>query len=367
MDRWLDVERRLQRKRMPTPKLAAAVTAGTSWKTTGVKTNESRTRFPPAATRAVTSMRSDTSTVATAAPPTTPKGRPLSLAWLRVCDPRAARRPTSTEAQGRASTCPQRSRNGQASRLAASKVNAALPPSAAIPVRQAWLTPSSTAGDQSPDRSIPMVANRAMPGITFGAGPSNACAATCTATVLRLRAAETPGVSSPKESDFAASCLAGTGRAGSGGSTARASLAAAPCSRTAALGSSVTAMMSATASAASPQLRPSTRRTDGLVPALARATLPATEPAGVAANSARISKVPPSSAKRIRGERARTRAIKSARVVQSELASTSSRAAGTGAPGSTALARRGARASTSDSDLIPVLAFTANGRLTRWP
>jgi len=243
-----------------------------------------------------------------------------------------------------------------------------------IPLRQAWPTPSSTAGDHSADRSMPTMAYKAMPGMTFGAGPSRAWAATCTATLLRLRAfgpSEAAGVCGardwPAESDLAAFGEAATGGLALAGATGGPSLVAAACSRTAALGSSVTAMISATASAVSPQLRPSTRRTDGFAPELARETLPATEPAGVASNSARIFRVSPSSVKRTRGERARTRAIKSARVVQSEVAITSSRAAGAGAAGSAALALPVAPPSTSASanDAIPVLVVTANGNIAR--
>jgi hypothetical protein len=369
MEISLDAVHRPQRQRTPMPKLAAAVNAGTSWKTTGVKTNESRTTFPPSATRAVSSNRSDKSAVATAAPPTTQNGRALSGAGLRVWEPRADRRPISTEPQGRASTGPQRSRNGQASKLAASRVNAAVPPSSSIPVREAWLAPSSTAGDHSAGRSMPTMAYRATPGMTFGAGPSSACAATCTATLFRLRVSEASAVCGamdwPAGSDFAALGDTGAGMLALAAPMG-ASLVTAFFSRTAALGSSVTAMISATASAASPQLAPSTRRTDGFAPAWARETVPPTEPAGVAANSARMLMASASSVKRTRGERARTRAIKSARLVQPGLAFTWMRAAAAGAPGSAALATPVATpiASASASDAIQILVVTTNGKLT---
>jgi hypothetical protein len=369
MEISLDAVHRPQRQRTPMPKLAAAVNAGTSWKTTGVKTNESRTTFPPSATRAVSSNRSDKSAVATAAPPTTQNGRALSGAGLRVWEPRADRRPISTEPQGRASTGPQRNRNGQASKLAASRVNAAVPPSSSIPVREAWLAPSSTAGDHSAGRSMPTMAYKATPGMTFGAGPSSACAATCTATLFRLRVSEGSEASAvcgatgwPASSDFAALGDAGAGMLALAAPMG-ASLVTAFFSRTAALGSSVTAMISATASAASPQLAPSTRRTDGFAPAWARETVPPTEPAGVAANSARMSMESASSVKRTRGERARTRAIKSARLVQPGLAFTWMRAAAAGAPGSAALATPVATPIASASASNAILVVTANDRI----
>jgi hypothetical protein len=367
MEILLDVAHRRQRKRIPTPKLAAAVIAETSWKTTGVKTKESRTRFAPTATRAVSSNRSDKSVVATAAPPTTQKGRPLSGASLRVWEPRADRRPTSTEPHGRASTGPQRSRNGQASKLAASSVNAAVPPSASMPLRQAWLAPSSTAGDHNASRSMPTMAYNATPGMTFGAGPSSAWAATRTARVLRPRASGACAVGAasgwPVTTDFAGFCEAAAGVLPLAAPTDGASLAGAPFSRTAAVGSSVTAMMSATASAASPQLAPSTRRTEGFASALASDTVAATKPADVAAKSARISIASLSSVKRTRGERARTRAINSARLVQPMVAFTARRAAADD-PGSAALVAP-AVASESDSDAIQVLVVTANGNIAQ--
>jgi hypothetical protein len=371
----LDAQRRRQWKRMPTPKLPVAVSAGTSWKTTGVKTNESRTRFAPTATRAVSSRSSVRSTVATAAPPTTANRRPLSAAGLRVCEPRADSRPISTEPQGRATTGPQRNRNGQASRLAASSVNAAVPRSSSIPARQAWLAPSRIAGDHSVGRSIANMAYRAMPGMSFGAGPSNAWAATCTARVLRPSTVLRPPTSGARArcegmgrsvaADFASVAGAATGTLPLLGSTDGVSFARVP-PPLATLGSSVTAMMSATASAASLQLAASTRRTEGFASAPASDTVAATKPADVPAKSARIVMAWLSSEKRARGERERTRAINSARLVQPGAAFTSRRAAAA-TPGSAALTTLAAPTivSENDSDAIQVFFVTANGNIAR--
>jgi hypothetical protein len=312
----------LQRQRRPRPTLAAVVTADTSWKTTGVNSNESRTRLAPTATRADTSSSHGNSADSTAAPPTTQKGRAIWPAWLRVSLPTALRRPTSADAQGRASTWPKRSRHGQASKLAASSLNAAVPPSAPMSVRQAWVTPSKTAGDQSAGRSIPTVAYSATPGMTEGAGPTNACPATCTPNVCR-----------PRGSVFAGSafCRSACGLGGGGGRTSAgaASASVVPFALAAAVGSSVTAMMSATASLASSQELASTRRKDGVAPAAASCTAPATVPAGLGENCARIRISPFCSSNFTRGERACTRAITSALVAQAGSASTLRLALGT--------------------------------------
>jgi hypothetical protein len=336
-----------QRQRKPMPRLAAVVSADTSWKTTGVNSNESRTKLAPTATRADTSSSHGNSADSTAAPPTTQKGRAISLAALRVSLPTALSRPISAEAQGRALICPKRSRHGQASKLAASSLNAAVPPTAPMSVRQAWLTPSKTAGDQSAGRSIPTVAYNATAGMTAGAGPTNACPASCTPRVCRPRASGSGG---------SAFCRSACGLGDGGGRTsavaASASASAVPAARSAAVGSSVTAMMSATASLASLQEFASTRRKDGFVPAAASCTAPATVPAGLAENCARIRISPFCSSNLTRGERACTRPITSALVAQAGSASTLRLALGT--TGSAAASRTPAPIARTSSAAIVV-------------
>ena len=331
-----------QRQRRPRPTLAAVVTADTSWKTIGVNSNESRTRLAPTAKRADTSSSHGNSADSTAAPPTTQKGRAISLAALRVSLPTALSRPISAEAQGRASICPKRSRHGQASKLAASSLNAAVPPTAPMSVRQAWVTPSKTAGDQSAGRSIPTVAYSATPGMTEGAGPTNACPASCTPKVC------------PRASVFAGSAfrrpVCGLGGGGRRTSAGAASASAVPFALAAAVGSSVTAMMSATASLASSQELASTRRKDGFAPAAASCTAPAIVPAGLAENCARIRISPFCSSNLTRGERACTRAIRSALVAQAGSASTLRLALGT--MGSAAASRTSAPIATTSSAAI---------------
>ena len=323
----------------PRPKLAPALTAGTEWNVAGVNSNESRTRFAPIAVRAESSNNEDNSAVTTAAPPMTPNGRLLSSAGFNVSVARAERRPKSNEPHGRASITPKRRRSGHASSVAASSKNDALPPGS-TPVRQAWCNPSMSEGDQADGRSKPARTNSATLGMTPGATPANASAASCAAYTRRLRAAgallneSAPGDGSLLgfRWSLSAALLAGSLAAAALSLAAAAPSAAAAVACweaplppfSAAAGSSVTAMISATASETSAQLRARTWRTDGFSPRFPRLTSPAMMPEPFAAIATRTLSPPPSSAKRARGARARTRAIKSSRVAHAASAASSS-------------------------------------------
>lgn len=300
------------------PTLPATVTAGTWWNTSGVNSNESRTRFAPTASRADSSSSQSSSNVALAAPPTTQNGRELSAAWLRVSEPFAVKRPINADAQGRASNLPRRNRNGQASKLAASSPNAALPPCVEMSVRHARPAPSQTAGDQSAARSTPTVAKAATPGMAPGAGPNRAWAPSWKPKVWRPRGACDSGLALLGCSSAGWNFASSGGLDGAGSTREPAATA---------VGSSVTAMMSATASAASPQLSATTRRTERGLRFVAKTTFPTTVPEGATENCARTL-VAPTCSNFTRGERACTRAINSARVVQSGLASSSRLALG---------------------------------------
>lgn len=342
-----------QRQRKPIPRLAAVVTADTSWKTTGVNSNESRTKLAPTATRADTSSSHGNSADSTAAPPTTQNGRAISLAGLRVSLPTALSRPISAEAQGRASIWPKRKRHGQASKLAASSLKAAVPPTAPTSVRQPWVTPSKTAGDHQARRSIPTVVYSATAGMTAGAGPKNAWPASCN-----------PKVGRPRPSFFGCSAFfrpaCAWGGAGEGASVGEAPVSALPVALSAAVGSRVTAMMSATASLASLQEFASTRRKEGFAPAAASSTALSTIPAGRAENCARIRISPFCSSNWTRGDRACTRAITSALVAQAGFASTLRLALGT--TGSAAASRTPVPTAVTSSAAIVV---EVSGRVAR--
>ncbi len=319
------------------PTLATTVTTGTWWNTAGVNSNESRTKLAPTPARADASSNQNNRTDKTAAPPTTQNGRLLSAAWLRVSEPLAASRPIKADAQGRASSTPSRHLNGQASKLAASSVNAATPPCAATWLRQPCDAPSITAGDQSAGRSTPTRANNATAGMAPGTGPKSAWPASWKPKVWRPRALDASGSWSSGGAAAESDCdgSAGFDACDPGGPAAegRASLglrraAAGPVGSASAVGSSVTAMISATASAASRQLAAITRRAERGLPAAPKTTLAITEPDGATENCARTL-TPPDSSNFTRGARACTRSIKSTLVAQSALASTASRALGT--------------------------------------
>jgi hypothetical protein len=320
------------------PTFAVTVTAGTWWNTAGVNSNESRTKLAPAPTRADASNDHTKRTDNRATPPTTQNGRLLSATWLRVSEPLAPRRPIKADAQGRASSALSRKVNGQASKLAASSVNAATPPCAGTWLRHACDAPSKTAGDQSAGRSMPISANNATPGMAPGAGPKRAWPASWKPKVWRPRALEGSGSSSSGARVAGSDCdddSAGFDACDAGGAAApgRASpglrrVASVPVGFTSAVGSSVTAMISATASAASRQLAASTRRAERGLPGAPKTTLAITDPDGATENRARTPTLPDSS-NFTRGARVCTRAIKSSLVAQSTLASTSRRALGT--------------------------------------
>jgi hypothetical protein len=337
-----------QRQRKPTPTLAATVIAGTVWKTLGVNSKESRTRFAPTATRADASSNQNKSAVATTAPPTTQKGRRLTGAWLIVSVPRAEKRPTNTEPQGRVCTRPSRRRIGQASKVTASSVNDALPPRSWASDCQACVAPSRIAGDQSARRSRPATAYNATPGRICGAGPTNDCAASCTPnepTLAGRGEVRLPTfLSGSKRSAGVRGCPIAVGGLGellvfcSEVVEGLAAESPEPSPRLPA-GLRVMAMINATASAASLQLPAWTRRADGFASALVKVTSATTRPAPAAENRTEIATVPPASTK-LAGARARTRATSSARVVHAELASTSSPASPLGVRLSSATALR---------------------------
>jgi hypothetical protein len=318
------------RQRTPTPALAATVIAGTVWKTLGVNSKESRTTFAPTATRADASSSQNKSVLATTAPPTTQKGRRLAGAWLMVSVPRAEKRPTKTEPQGRVSMLPNRRRIGQASKVTASSVNDALPPCSWVLDCQACVTPSRIAGDQGVRRSRRAAAYTATPGMTCGAGPRNDWAASCMPKELTLADRGDLGLiaflSSSTRSATVRGLSAAVGGAEellvfwSGPVEVLAAASPEPSPRLPA-GLSVMAMINATASVASLQLPAWTRRADGLASALVKVTSATTAPARGAENRTETATVAPS--KLAAGARTRTRATSSARVVHAELPTTS--------------------------------------------
>jgi len=350
-----------QRQRTPMPMLPAALTGGTVWKMAGLNSNESRTRFAPTARRADASITPPKWAATITAPPRTPNGRALSAAGLMVSVARAAKRPISAEAQGRASSTAHRSRSGQTSSVAASSLKDTLPPCSWTPVRKAWCAASTSAGEKTDGRSRPTIVNRATPGMTRGAKPTSDSAANCAPTVNRLPE-PAPSLSA------CVSCIPSIGTAEGGrvgelavtaGEVARSERLASPSTELGSpsvgtdpvfavlgwmrvptdVGSRVTAMIKATASAASVQLRAFTWRSDGFVPGLARVTSATTAPDAAASTRARITSPSPWSTKRTRGERARTLAITSARFVQLGSALTVRFADATAALGSAAAKR----------------------------
>jgi len=329
------------------PRFAAALTAGTVWKVAGLNSNESRTRFAPTASRPDASSTPTKRQETSIAPPTTPKSRALGAAGLTVSVASAVKRPSSVEAHGPASITPSRSRSGQTSSVAASNVNEAVPPRSSSPERQAWCAPSTSAGDQTDGRSRRAMAKNATPGMSPGAAPMNDSAAIWPPKLSRF-GESAPESSTDNVSPFlveprgrsstdvlGGEVVAGPARLVSSPSR-RAGLAlafgtdlpsavlASPRVSTDA-GSSVTAMINATASAASVQLRAWTLRVAGWVPAAARVTAAATPPPAATPAWTRIVNAlrPRSATKCIRGERARTLAITSAWLVQRGSASTS--------------------------------------------
>ena len=278
------------------------------------------------------------SAVSSAAPPTAQNGRALSSAALRVSVPRAVKRPTRREPQGRASITETRNRSGHTSRPKRSSAKEAVPPSSTTAVRQSWCSPKASAGAHAEGRSKPAIVNKETPGITPGATPTRASVAICTPKVTRVRSA------APGDAGTGISVALGASAVGADGvlfdvdvpSPAVLSMAEPPAAAgvpassvlafkllVADDGSRVTAMIRATASTASAQLRAGTWRTDGLVPGLTSVTSPVTTPDGAVEILARIDSPLPSSTSRTRGKRARTRSIRAARVVQVGSASTS--------------------------------------------
>jgi len=345
----------LQRKCAPTPTLAAALTFGTSWKVLGLNSNESRTRFAPSASRPVICSSRVRSTVTTPAPPRVQKGRTLSAWGLSVSVPSATNRPKSTKAQGRASNAPVRKRTGHASSVAASSTNDALPPGAWKSERHAWRTPSTNVGDQRLPRSTPTVANSATAGMTPGATPTIPSAASCAANVVRARGVEPPSRSLPAEASAFERAAGGFDAAVEGapvelvapfaespwserGASAVVALGVAAWS--ADVGSSVTAIISAAASTASLQLCAGTWRVTAFVPGFASVTSEDTAPDGSIEIWTRIKSPLPSTTNRTLGERARTRAIRSARVAQPASAANSRLADAIGASDSAAATAR---------------------------
>ncbi len=345
-------ERSLHRQRSPMPRLAAALIGGTVWKMAGLNSNESRTRFAPTARRPDASSSHPKCAVMTAAAPTTPNGRTLSAAGSKVSVARAAKRPKSPVTHGRASSGASRSRSGQTSRVAASSVNDAVPPGSWTSVRHAWCPPSTSVGDQSDGLSRLAIANTAAPGMTPGATPTSDSAASCAPKVNRLPDPAPLAVLTPCASPV------GTGAGGSGCGLGDDALAAArfasllseltaPAAGTppafdalplvglsTEVWSRVTAMINATASAASVQVRAGTCRIDGFVSELVSVTSAVTAPDAATETWTRIDNPLPSATKRTRGERARTRAIRSAGFVQFGSASTWRFADATGTLGS---------------------------------
>src|SRR4051812_23368334 len=134
-------------------------------------------RVIPSATR--TKSETVEPAVAIADAPATANGR-AALAAFSVPEPLVAIRPTSADAQGRAASQDRRTRNGQASTVAASSVNDASPPGSAMSCRQACVRPTKSAGAHRPSRSRAAIPCKARPGITDGAGPKIVSAATKT-------------------------------------------------------------------------------------------------------------------------------------------------------------------------------------------
>src|SRR5262245_22405617 len=87
------------------------------------------------------------------ATPAAANGR-AEVAGSSVLAPLAAILPTSADAHGRASSHARRRRSGQASRLAASSANDALPPGWDRSALETWVAPTKSAGAQGPSRSI---------------------------------------------------------------------------------------------------------------------------------------------------------------------------------------------------------------------
>src|SRR4051812_3072893 len=183
-------ERGNQRERTPRPRLAATVTGATVWKTTGVNSNESRTRFAPTPSRTDASSCQTSATFAITAPPSTQNGRARSSGAFCVSAPRAEKRPPSAEAQGHTSKTESLTRTGHASTLTASRKNEAVPPGASTLERHAWLSPRNTPGESGPHRSVLAEAYRATPGMTPGVGPAKAWPASENPKRLRLAAPE---------------------------------------------------------------------------------------------------------------------------------------------------------------------------------
>ena len=323
-----------QRQRKPTPALAATVIAGTVWKTLGVNSKESCTRFAPTATRADASSSQNKSALAMTAPPTTQKGRRLSGAALIVSVPRAENRPANTEPHGRAWMPPSRRRIGQASIVTASSSNDAMPPGARPPDCQACVAPNRIAGDHGARRSRPASAYTATPGMTCGAGPTNDWAARCTPNEATLAGPGEVRLPTFLSGSMRSAEIRGSPVAvgGPGGLLAVWSEAAPAALAEASLGPSlrlpaglrVMAMINATASVASLQLPAWTRRAEGFASPLVKVTSATMTPGRTSANRTDIATAPPTSANLSAGRRARTRATISARVAHAELACTSS-------------------------------------------
>ncbi len=334
------------------------------------------------------------SAVTTAAPPRTQNGRAIFPAELKVSVARAAKRPTSAEPQGRASRTANRNRTGQTSRVAASSVNDALPPCSCTPVRQAWCPASTSAGDQTDGRSRPAIANNATPGMTPGATPTNDSAPTWAPKLTRLRdsvravaaiasctfpvgpgqgglgpglAGDPTAASDLLASDLLAASVTELAAGAVGTAPTFAVLALTRVSTDA--GSRVTAMIKATASEASVQLRAGTWRIEGFVPELVSVTSAATAPDAARPIRTRIESPLLSSTNRTRGERARTRSIRSSRFVQLGSASSSRCAAATAALGSAAATRsRAAKANAASRNDVrrALVLINAHGNIAQW-
>jgi hypothetical protein len=149
--------------------LTAAVIALARWKVTPPNSYESRSKVTPALARAETSHGAPNP--ANSATPAVANGR-AALAPCSVSVPLLASRPTSPDAQGRATRRDVPTRSGQASTLTASSVKEAVPPGSRRSPRHACVTPANRAGAQTPSRSSAAIPLIAIPGMTAGAGPT---------------------------------------------------------------------------------------------------------------------------------------------------------------------------------------------------
>lgn len=293
-------------------------------------------------------------------PPAATKGRVLD-AGASVSLPDEEVQPIIAEAQGYAASTEARTFIRHRSMLAASTANDAFPPGSDRSFLQAWVSPKPMAGDHTDFRSTPANAYRDTPGIIVGAGPNHdwpmayktnpwgvADGASIGGAGDSATAAEGLGWIGGRSANLAIESvgdLLGKEEAGAGGpdgavvpadagvgSAARRSVEDDPAAPFRAdVGSSVTAMTKATASAASAQDRAVTRRGSGFSPVAATTISAITLPGRSAVNATRAVYAP-SSTNRMRADRAATSAMISSRDTQSDLAWRSSRTVDTSAP-----------------------------------